>query len=145
MNTFGLMIEFGSYALDEIDLASLHVSHSRGASTTWWQQSTSSGTFSVSGGPRFLLPSPANPARGRRPWPRCMHTLPCATCAPCLRLSLSLVEQLVCAISLEAHYDLDLYSHLLLELHTGPCGAWHAVVALTDESAQRVEALTRPE
>ena len=58
---------------------------SKGASNAWWERPTSSGTFSVSGGPRFLLPFPANPAHGLCPRPPCTRTLLCTTCAPCLR------------------------------------------------------------
>ena len=59
-------------------------------------------------------------------------------------LLVSLVAQLVCAMSFEFSYELERSRHLRIELYTGPCGSCAAMAALSDESAERVEALGWP-
>ena len=41
----------------------------------------------------------------------------------------------------KSHHDIERSSRLLIELDTGPCGLCATVAALSDESAEHVEAL----
>ena len=59
-------------------------------------------------------------------------------------LLVSLVAQLVCAMSFELGHHPALHPHLGFQLRTGPCGLCHSAAALSDESAERVVALDWP-